>query len=1294
MTRVQQTLLTFHSILVGLLLLFLFTANTVFAETFKTVNGEVVIEAEKYTRLGGSIGGTWFFNALKSGYKGTGYIESSKDDPSTLIYTSDIIRAEYDINFQCTGTYYVHLRTYAEDRTQNGFFASVDGNQVDYGHSDAFYIWVSQNELNPRWWWYTDGGGAGQRGLKVSFNITSPGKKTFAVLRRNKGSRIDRIWLTKNESNPQNTDELNLPDPSNFIDTPAEVETNCTDGLDNDGDGLIDCLDSDCNGVSGCEFGSEITCDDAIDNDEDGLTDCDDPDCNSAPSCIPETVCDDGIDNDGDGFTDCDDPDCIGLAGCGSTIFSTGFNSGTDGFTYSDDTFRGTNHPAYASGDYVASGGYSGGGLHVYMGGIDFVSIVDGLSGGWTRSFTVVGDDVVSITLRYRLFFPSYYEPDECGQALVAVDGNLVGPGSADYLKEYCGTDSDQDSGWQQVTFDVSLTGGTHTITVGGYNSKKTGANEVTDVFFDDIVITQQGQVSVQETNCTDGLDNDGDGLIDCLDSDCNGVSGCEFGSEITCDDAIDNDEDGLTDCDDPDCNSAPSCIPETVCDDGIDNDGDGFTDCDDPDCIGLAGCGSTIFSTGFNSGTDGFTYSDDTFRGTNHPAYASGDYVASGGYSGGGLHVYMGGIDFVSIVDGLSGGWTRSFTVVGDDVVSITLRYRLFFPSYYEPDECGQALVAVDGNLVGPGSADYLKEYCGTDSDQDSGWQQVTFDVSLTGGTHTITVGGYNNKKTGADEVTDVFFDDIEIVQKNATNIIFFDDFNDGTANGWSVEDIPNRTSNWQIVGGKYAQLNRRVDGFEDSYHIGSFSYYQDGMSLSDYQVDLKMKFQADIVNDPRDTIGIMFRYQDSNNYYRFAMSNMQGFRRLIAKKNGVFSTLAFDGRPAHLGEESDVSIVVKTIDANRSKILVYMNDEHLFSVEDSNHIPDGSIALFTQSYAEFDNVLISDISQTPRVILQQPTSFSVPVTDSDTGPYELDVSAQGLNVPMGYGVKFIIDSGSPSEIVDYTNTYSGTFDNVPQGNRTINALIVDAGGNPLSDPMGQDQDTNGSVGMGGKFVVSMGDSITNGFGDTIMSDNNALNGRILSRGYTPILTNLISNEVNKPVFDVNEGLGGTISADGRNRLAATITCYPESQIWLILFGTIDSGGIFPVESGVSCQENPNNFDPSDPSYNPDCINTFKDNIRTMILDLLAQNKIPVLAMVPFVKNAPQLRDDTINDYNQVIHDLYVFHNLPVEPPDFYSYFSANQGEFYDNVHPNGNGYISIANEWFNKLMQSLILN
>ena len=55
----------------------------------------------------------------------------------------------------------------------------------------------------------------------------------------------------------------------------------------------------------------EVSCSDGIDNDCDGLIDGDDPDCNGCvPTEDPEVSCSDGVDNDCDGLIDGDDPDC------------------------------------------------------------------------------------------------------------------------------------------------------------------------------------------------------------------------------------------------------------------------------------------------------------------------------------------------------------------------------------------------------------------------------------------------------------------------------------------------------------------------------------------------------------------------------------------------------------------------------------------------------------------------------------------------------------------------------------------------------------------------------------------------------------------------------------------------------------------------------------------------------------------------------------------------------------------------------------------------------------------------
>jgi hypothetical protein len=60
------------------------------------------------------------------------------------------------------------------------------------------------------------------------------------------------------------------------------------------------------------------------------------------------------------------------------------------------------------------------------------------------------------------------------------------------------------------------------------------------------------------ESDCEDGLDDDGDGQTDCADADCSMVAVCMEGD---CSDGLDDDADGLIDCDDPDCAVDPHCM-------------------------------------------------------------------------------------------------------------------------------------------------------------------------------------------------------------------------------------------------------------------------------------------------------------------------------------------------------------------------------------------------------------------------------------------------------------------------------------------------------------------------------------------------------------------------------------------------------------------------------------------------------------------------------------------------------------------------------------------------------------
>ena len=172
-------------------------------------------------------------------------------------------------------------------------------------------------------------------------------------------------------------------------------------------------------------------------------------------------------------------------------LLSATFDSDAEGFAYGDDGFRSTAQPDYAIGAWVGSGGHNGGALQVTLGGIDTV-IVEGMSGGWSRSFTSAGGPV-QISFWYRLTQSPDYESDECSQTLVMLDGILYGSGTADYVAQVCGNGnggSAETTGWRLFSIDTgSLTAGSHTLTLGSYNNRKSSSIEDTEALFDDVII-------------------------------------------------------------------------------------------------------------------------------------------------------------------------------------------------------------------------------------------------------------------------------------------------------------------------------------------------------------------------------------------------------------------------------------------------------------------------------------------------------------------------------------------------------------------------------------------------------------------------------------------------------------------------------------------------------------------------------------------------------------------------------------------------------------------------------------
>ena len=257
---------------------------------------------------------------------------------------------------------------------------------------------------------------------------------------------------------------------------------------------------------------TELTCGDGGDNDLDGFVDCADSDCFGVGPCAIESLCDDGIDNDLDGVIDCVDTDCDSFSRCQPG------QSCTDALPVTTFPFNvtGTNLTADFTNSHIFT--YSAGGC--------------GTANGSEAVFSV---DLIA-GQRIKL--------DETNSSLDAVIRVL---GTCTDVTPTCLLSSDSPE--TNLVFTAPADG-TYYVVLENYSSTSTYGYNFTINLIPD-----------SELNCTDGLDDDLDGDIDCADADCASASTCgPENTDVFCADSIDNDADGLTDCADTDCYGHPGC--------------------------------------------------------------------------------------------------------------------------------------------------------------------------------------------------------------------------------------------------------------------------------------------------------------------------------------------------------------------------------------------------------------------------------------------------------------------------------------------------------------------------------------------------------------------------------------------------------------------------------------------------------------------------------------------------------------------------------------------------------------
>ena len=111
----------------------------------------------------------------------------------------------------------------------------------------------------------------------------------------------------------------------------------------------------------------------------------------------------------------------------------------------------------------------------------------------------------------------------------------------------------------------------------------------------------------VLKENCSNKVDDNGDGLIDCDDPQCADNAECKPAIFEICDNEIDDNANGLIDCQDPQCANSVYCKAE-ICNNEIDDNADGLIDCNDAQCSAELHCQPEICDNGEDDNGDGRT--------------------------------------------------------------------------------------------------------------------------------------------------------------------------------------------------------------------------------------------------------------------------------------------------------------------------------------------------------------------------------------------------------------------------------------------------------------------------------------------------------------------------------------------------------------------------------------------------------------------------------------------------------------------------------------------------------------
>lgn len=170
--------------------------------------------------------------------------------------------------------------------------------------------------------------------------------------------------------------------------------------------------------------------------------------------------------------------------------------------------------------------------------------------------------------------------------------------------------------------------------------------------------------------------------------------------------------------------------------------------------------------------------------------------------------------------------------------------------------------------------------------------------------------------------------------------DVIMQEDFNDGTADNWSV---------WE---GTWSVSNYEYNQSVTSGRTGS--YYTQGTSWTDYC------FSADVEADGSGKPGLAFRVTDSMNdfyYIRIQDTTQLSFQKIV--DGGFGSQIATFNYSTVAGNKYNLKVI-----ADGNKFTFFVDNNEVGTASDSTHTS-GSIGLYTHNDSvTFDNVLVTELA------------------------------------------------------------------------------------------------------------------------------------------------------------------------------------------------------------------------------------------------------------------------------------------------------------------------------------------